>query len=129
MSFRSAARYGARVRFALATLVLCAWPASAWPHAVAVESDPPHAAGLRAAPERVVLRFNVRIERALTRATLKSGSAAPYALTPLDTGPAQTDRLVIPLPRLGAGEHELRYRVLATDGHATQGVLRFRVLP
>jgi copper resistance protein C len=117
------------VRALVAIVLSLAVARAAWPHAVVVESDPLHAAVLRAAPERVVLRFNVRIEQALSRATLKSGKAEPYALTPLRTGPAQSDRLVIPLPRLAAGEYELRYRVLATDGHTTQGVLRFTVRP
>ena len=127
MSFVSAA--GLRVRVLAAILVLFAIAPAAWPHAVVVESDPPPKAALRAAPDRVVLRFNVRIEQALSRATLKSGKAEPYALTPLNEGTAQADRLVIPLPRLTAGEYELRYRVLATDGHTTQGVLRFTVRP
>lgn len=118
----------ASLRAVIAILALFAMT-PAWPHAVVVESDPPHKAALRAAPERVVLRFNVRIEQALARATLKSGKAEPIALTPLDGGAAQGDRLVIPLPRLAAGAYELRYRVLATDGHTTQGVLRFSVLP
>ena len=126
MSFISAALL--RVR-ALAAIVLIAAAPAAWAHAVVVESNPQQASKLRAAPDRVVLRFNVRIEQALSRATLKSGKAEPYALTPLSTGPAQTDRLVIPLPRLAAGDYELRYRVLATDGHTTQGMLRFTVLP
>jgi methionine-rich copper-binding protein CopC len=40
---------------------------------------------------------------------------------------ATPDRLVIPLPHLGAGVYVLRYRVLAVDGHITEGVLRFTV--
>ncbi|HEX2830618.1 MAG TPA: copper resistance CopC family protein [Burkholderiales bacterium] len=128
MSLSSAAPLRARLRALVAILMLFA-ATPAWPHAVVVESDPAPKAALRAAPERVVLRFNVRIEQALSRATLKRGKAEPVALTPLDTGPAQTDRLVIPLPKLAAGDYELRYHVLATDGHTTQGVLRFTVLP
>lgn len=103
-------------------------PIAASAHAVVVESDPANGAALHAAPDHVVLRFNVRIELALSRASLKSGSADAVALSPLRDSD-RSDRLVIPLPRLGAGEHELRYRVLATDGHTTQGVLRFRVQP
>ena len=41
--------------------------------------------------------------------------------------PSRPIRLVVPLPPLAAGTYELRYQVLAADGHATQGVLRFRV--
>ena len=98
-------------------------------HAVVVEAAPQHGAAVRTAPDRVVLKFNVRIEHAFARATLHSGKGQPIALAPLRGAAAQSDRLTIALPPLAPGEHEVRYRVLATDGHTTQGVLRFRVLP
>jgi methionine-rich copper-binding protein CopC len=121
-AFVSAAR--ARAVLALIATLACT---PCWPHAVVVESSPPFGARLTAAPERVVLRFNVRIEHALARATLKRGDAEPVPLTPLAESAGQSDRLIIPLPPLRAGDYEIRYRVLATDGHTTQGVLRFRV--
>lgn len=131
MTFFAAARrtlHAGLVAFAVFTVSSFAAP-PCLAHAVVVEAIPAQGSTVRTAPERVVLRFNVRIEHALARATLKSGDGALVALTPLHDGPAQADRLVIPLPALGPGEHEVRYRVLATDGHTTEGVLRFRVMP
>jgi methionine-rich copper-binding protein CopC len=127
----AAARRTLRARLSAcgACVVLFVAAAQCWAHAVVVEATPAMGAAVRTAPDRVVLRFNVRIEHALARATLKSGDAPLVTLTPLQDGAAQSDRLVIPLPALGPGEHELRYRVLATDGHTTLGVLRFRVMP
>jgi methionine-rich copper-binding protein CopC len=119
----------ARLSACAASIVLSLAVAQCWAHAVVVEATPAQGAAVRTAPERVVLRFNVLIEHALARVSLKSGDGRLVALTPLHDGPAQSDRLVVPLPALGPGEHELRYRVIATDGHATQGVLRFRVMP
>jgi len=40
---------------------------------------------------------------------------------------ATPDRLTIPLKPLDPGVYVLRYRVLAVDGHITEGVLRFTV--
>jgi methionine-rich copper-binding protein CopC len=36
---------------------------------------------------------------------------------------------VIPIRSLAPGEYTLRYRVLAVDGHITEGALRFTVEP
>ncbi|MGH7300090.1 MAG: copper resistance protein CopC, partial [Candidatus Rokuibacteriota bacterium] len=40
---------------------------------------------------------------------------------------ATPDRITIPLEPLEPGVYVLRYRVLAVDGHITEGVLRFTV--
>jgi len=87
-----------------AALLLSAWlvllPASpAAPHAIVLESSPAHDAVLERAPEQMTLRFNSKIEKRFTRITL-----AP-------------------------GVYVLRYRVLAVDGHITEGALRFTVGP
>ena len=114
------------MRRALLLALLVAGPA--FPHAVVVESIPKDRAELKTAPRQVELRFNVRVEQALARASLKRGDAAPVAL-PLRKDSAQSDRLTVPLPSLGPGSYEVRYHVLAADGHTTQGIVRFRVLP
>ena len=87
------------VLFVLAT-------ASAWGHAVVVESDPPDEAVLSEAPSRVTLRFNARIEKTLSRVSLTTGQGENQPLQVL-TGAGQAgggpDRLVIPLPPLSPG--------------------------
>lgn len=98
-------------------------------HAIVLESVPPPDAVLARSPERVVLRFNSKIEKRLSRVTLNAGRAAPRALpVPNDTAANQDpDRLVIPLSPLPPGAYVIRYKVLSADGHVTEGVLRFRV--
>jgi methionine-rich copper-binding protein CopC len=116
---------------ALLLLVACVplGPAPAVAHAIVLESSPTHDAVLERAPEQVTLRFNSKIEKRFTRLTLADGEHPPVAVTlPVGADDAATpDRLVIPLPHLGAGVYVLRYRVLAVDGHITEGVLRFTV--
>jgi len=116
---------------ALLLLVACVLlrPAPAVAHAIVLESSPIHDAVLERAPEQVTLRFNSKIEKRFTRLTLAGGEHPPVAVTlPVGADDAATpDRLVIPLPHLGAGVYVLRYRVLAVDGHITEGVLRFTV--
>jgi copper transport protein len=110
-------------------LLLLAWPATVRAHAIVLESSPAHDATLARAPDRVVLRFNVQIEKRLTRATLAGGAGAalPVSIATHGAQAEAPDRLVIPLPPLGPGTYVLRYRVLAGDGHITEGALRFTV--
>jgi len=116
---------------ALALPALVARPVPAAAHAIVLESSPIHDATLARSPERVVLRFNSKIEKRLTRVTLAAGQSAPVPVQIAMAGAEAEapDRLVIPLGPLPPGVYVLRYKVLAVDGHITEGVLRFRVSP
>ncbi len=103
-------------------------PAAA--HAIVLESSPVHDAVLARSPEQVTLRFNSKLEKRFTRVTLAAGNRPPAKVAlPDDDGAAAPDRVVIPLAPLGPGVYVLRYRVLAVDGHITEGALRFTVGP
>lgn len=121
----------AAARLALgAGLALLPAPVPASGHAIVLESSPARDAQLAAPPDRLVLRFNSKIEHTLSRATIEPVGGRPVALTAAgpsaNTRPAP-DRLVIPLRPLGPGTYVVRYRVLAADGHLTEGALRFTV--
>ena len=107
------------------------WPADpAAAHAIVLESSPVHDAVLARSPEQVTLRFNSKLEKRFTRITLAAGSQPPApVILPDGDGSAGPDRVVIPLAPLAPGVYVLRYRVLAVDGHITEGALRFTVGP
>ncbi|MGH8742738.1 MAG: copper resistance CopC family protein [Burkholderiales bacterium] len=96
-------------------------------HAVVVESNPREGAVLKQAPERIQLRFNVKIEKALTRVSLTQNDKQNIKLPPSDFSKSAPNRLDVRLPPLEPGDYLLRYTVLAADGHTTQGALRFSV--
>jgi methionine-rich copper-binding protein CopC len=123
-AFRPAA---AAALLLMACLVLGA-PRVTSAHAIVLESSPAADAVLPQPPSQVVLRFNSRIEKRFTRVTLALGDRAPVVVA-LPTGDAETtpDRITIPLEALSPGAYVLRYRVLAVDGHITEGALRFTV--
>ncbi len=98
-----------------------------WAHAIVIESNPREGAVLKQAPSRVQLRFNVKIEKALTRITLTKDNKQAIVLPQTDFNQGAPDRLEVPLPPLEPGNYIMRYSVLAADGHATQGVLRFSI--
>ena len=107
------------------------WPAGpAAAHAIVLESSPVHDAVLARSPEQVTLRFNSKLEKRFTRITLTAGDRplAPVAL-PEEGAASPPDRVIIPLAPLAPGLYVLRYRVLAVDGHITEGALRFTVGP
>ena len=113
-----------------AILILGAHSGPAGAHSVLIESSPKDKEVLSRAPVEVVLRFSAKIEKPLTRLSLTAGNGRviPLPAAPQKAGSDAPDRLVIPLPSLGPGEYVLRYTVLATDGHATSGILRFSVV-
>ena len=122
LAFRRAA---APALLLMACLTLAA-PRAASPHAIVLESSPIHDAVLPRAPQQMTLRFNSRIEKRFTRVTLALADRAPVVVA-VPAGDAEADRLTIPLQPLGPGVYVLRYRVLAVDGHITEGALRFTV--
>lgn len=110
----------------IALLLVTPPPASS--HAVVLESSPAPDAVLGQSPPAITLRFNSKLEKRFTRVTLAAGNQPPVAVALPEGGDAAApDRLVIPIRSLGPGAYVLRYRVLAVDGHITEGALRFTV--
>ena len=94
-----------------------------------IESVPTRDARLPEPPPQVLLRFNSKIEAGLSRATIEpaGGARVPLAVSAGPDGAPYADRLVLPLKPLAPGTYVVRYRVLAADGHLTEGALRFSV--
>ena len=122
-------RRGPLLSVLAAGLAALAAAAPAHAHAIVLESSPARDAQLASSPERVVLRFNSKIEHGLSRATIEPAGGRPVPLaSPASAGARPTpDRLVLPLHPLGPGTYVVRYRVLAADGHLTEGALRFTI--
>jgi methionine-rich copper-binding protein CopC len=73
-----------------------------------------------------VIRFNSRLEKHLCSVSLVGVDKAVVRLA-LDGAAAGPDTLAYPLPPLRPGPYEAHWKVLAADGHVTEGVLRFTV--
>ena len=131
---RAAGRGGGTAALIVACLAgsipLSVLPASA--HAIVLESAPAPDAVLVRAPARVMLRFNSKIEKRLTRVTLAAAGGPPRPVSVASIGRGddpEPDRIVAPLNPLPPGRYVIRYRVLSADGHITEGALRFTVSP
>jgi len=110
-------------RLAVVVLMLCAGHVAG--HGVVVESTPTDAAVLAVSPPVVRLRFNASLEPAMTRVTLVdvTGRETSLEVEP----PAAAGEVAVRLPPLAPGVYRVRYRVLARDGHVTEGAIRFTV--
>ncbi len=118
-----------KIRTAIALAVLMAIPVLAQAHAILVSSSPRDKAVLKSAPKQVVLRFDARIEKGLTKVTLHDGSGKRVKLPGESKGfkSGPPNHVIIPMPKLKPGSYRLEYRVLAADGHVTPGLLRFKI--
>jgi len=117
----------AALALALALASGLAAPPRALAHAIVLESSPVHDAVLTESPGRIVLRFNSRIEAALSRVTIEAVNGKAVALPAARDAGQEANRLVVPVGPLAPGTYIVRYRVLAADGHITEGALRFSV--
>ena len=106
--------------------VLSGAPRPATAHALVLESSPRADEVLMVSPRRIFLRFNSRIEKALSRITLTdpAGRAVPLPVAALDPTP---NHLVVPVPPLEPGQYLVRWKVLSADGHVTKGAFGFGV--
>ena len=108
---------------------LLAWdPGAAVAHAIILESEPAAGATLAEPPARISLRFNSKLEKRLSQVTLTAADGRPVPLAVKADGSEKADRIVLPLGTLRSGPYVIRYKVLAADGHITEGALRFTVL-
>ena len=96
-------------------------------HPVLLDSTPKADTAV-VAPRRLVLRFNGRVEPRLSPVTLVGGPRhARLVLRPERS--EQPEILTYSLPLLEPGSYRVEWKVLSVDGHLTNGVLRFAVVP
>jgi methionine-rich copper-binding protein CopC len=94
-------------------------------HAIILESAPRHEESL-ATPKRLVLRFNSRLEKPLCSVQLVGPRQKTVALLRQDPE-TPADTLAYTLPPLDPGAYQARWKVMAADGHVTEGIVLFTV--
>ena len=120
---------GLALRACALCVALLAWyPGAASAHAIILESEPGAGAKLAEPPARIYLRFNSKLEKRLSNVRLASADGRPVPLPVVAAEGDSPDRIVLQLAKLRPGAYVIRYKVLAVDGHITEGALRFSVL-
>lgn len=123
-------RSGRGLRLTIATILGIIWACSAAPpaaqaHAIILESAPAQGS-TGPSPRRLILRFNSRLEKPLCSVQLVGPRQRGIALLRQEAD-ARPDTLAYPLPALEPGEYQARWKVMAADGHVTEGTVLFTV--
>lgn len=98
------------------------WPV--WGHAILVESTPAAHSIVQGPTVVIRLRFNSRIDGAHSRLYLNTDAGTRQIKVDSQEAP---DILSAKANDLKAGEYQLRWQVLAVDGHITRGEIPFTV--
>ena len=98
----------------------------AYAHAIILESTPRHEEALPS-PKRLVLRFNSRLEKPLCSVQLVGPRQKTIALLRQEPD-SPADTLAYALPLLDPGAYQARWKVMAADGHVTEGIVLFTVI-
>jgi methionine-rich copper-binding protein CopC len=97
-------------------------------HSLLLESVPAAGATLTVAPRELMLRFNNRIEKSLSRIRLVGGDGVDRPLAVAADG-GTADRLTAAVPALAPGRWRVEWQVLSTDGHVVYGRFEFQLAP
>lgn len=118
-----------RLRFvslAAVAAVLILFPASVGAHAELVEATPADGATVEGTLDEVSATFSEPLETDGSTFSLRNAAGERLAVGGID--PADRTRLVIdPVPELGPGTYEVRWRAACADGHAEQDTWSFTV--
>ena len=106
--------------------LLLGFAPSVWGHGVLIDSSPVHGAILKSAPTVISLHFNAALEPSITHVTLVDLNKHEHTLTITDA--STVDQIITTVPPLPPGVYHVKYQVLATDGHVTEGSIRFTIL-
>ena len=108
------------LRVLLATLL----PAPAWAHAILVDSTPAVNGSVPAGHQAMTLKFNSRVDSGRSRLTLVRPDASQ---TRLAIQPGKAADVMNTAADLAPGSYDMRWQVLAIDGHITRGDVPFTV--
>jgi methionine-rich copper-binding protein CopC len=113
-------------RFVLATaLIAMIFVREATAHAILFEATPARNSIVSGPSVTVILRFNVRVDASRSRLALVCPGGSLRALQVKAKQPA--DVVAADVSDLAPGHYDLKWQVLASDGHITQGDIPFAV--
>jgi methionine-rich copper-binding protein CopC len=98
----------------------------AWAHAILMDSTPKLSSTVNGPDVDINLQFNVRIDGGRSRVRLiePDGTSSTIALS----GQTSPNTLQTHAASLKPGAYKLQWRVLASDGHMSQGEIPFTVI-
>jgi len=114
-----------RLLLAAAVLFTIVCVREAFAHAILFEAIPERNSVISGPSLTVRLRFNVRIDASRSRLALMYPEGGLHILQVRSNEPA--DIVTAQVANLSTGHYDLKWQVLASDGHITQGDIPFSV--
>ena len=112
-----------------ATLIALAVSGPAAAHSLLLSSVPAANSVLTTSPTSVMLRFNNRIEKRLSRVRLVDERGTVATVPTTHTTDESAETLVAAVPPLAPGAWRVEWQVFSTDGHVVSGSYQFRLAP
>ena len=119
------AAFSRRTSLLLVLLLMAGATQVSWAHAILRESTPALNSTVQGPDVDISMRFNVRIDGSRSRVLLVAPDGTSSAL-PL-AAQAKPDILHTCATGLKPGAYKLQWKVLASDGHMSNGVIPFTV--
>lgn len=105
------------------------WPCWAWSHAFPDHQTPGAGVVLKSPPKAVQIWFDGDLEPIFSTITVEDASGRVVAKGAVTSGQSDPTLLRVLLPELGPGTYQVRWSVVARDGHRTEGRYTFVVQP
>ena len=116
-----------KIHCIIAAIAIAAAATTAFAHAKLQKSEPENGSTVTTSPAALKLHYNEPVEAAMSSVKfVGSGDVAVQAGKPtLAEGDDKT--LVVPVPKLPAGDYRVEWSTMGHDGHHMKGEVRFTV--
>jgi len=112
----------------VAAIAALAWTAAAVAHAFPQQEEPAVGSVVHDAPARVRIWFNAKLEPLFSTVVVKDAQGNKIS-DDSHVDPDSLSMIEAPLHALPAGQYHVYWRVVARDGHRTEGDYVFTVKP
>jgi len=112
----------------IAAAACLAWTAAAAAHAFPQQEEPAVGSVVHEAPASVRIWFNAKLEPLFSNVVVKDAQGKEVS-GDSHVDPDSLSMIEAPLQPIGAGQYHVYWRVVARDGHRTEGDYVFTVKP
>lgn len=126
-SFGRITEYNDMFRNLLLAIGLCLWHPGLSAHAMLKRAEPAAGSVSTVIPTEIRLAFDSALEHAFCAVRVEDPSGGVVATGAIQHVPGDPNRLAVSLPGLGSGTYQVRWSVVSTDGHQTEGDYPFTI--
>jgi copper transport protein len=113
--------------FALAFVIVAAWAAPAFAHAVLDGTDPGSGATVQRSPQAITLTFNEPVEASLGAVRVFDSRAHRIDVGNPEHPGSKAKEVRVSAPKLDDGTYVVTWRVISADAHPVRGAFTFSV--